>query len=129
MKRIKRLLSVILALVMLCSMLAACSQGNEPGNNAGNNDQTDVQDPGGEQNNVPAEEYTEEIPEGHNQITFYWSWDGSYENCDMWIWWGDKAGKGYLFHECEYGGKVIVNVPEGVTEVGFIVRRDCSDPG
>ena len=136
MKRTKRLLSAILALVMLCSMLAACSQGTEPGNNAGNNAQTDVQDPSGEQNNAsdeggsaPAEEYTEEIPEGHNQITFYWTWDGSYENCDIWIWWGDKAGKGYLFHECEYGGKVIVNVPEGVTEIGFIVRRDCSDPG
>ena len=24
-------------------------------------------------------------------------YDGSYENCDMWIWWGDVAGKGYLF--------------------------------
>ena len=96
MKRTKRLLSAILALVMLCSMLAACSQGTEPGNNAGNNAQTDVQDPSGEQNNAsdeggsaPAEEYTEEIPEGHNQITFYWTWDGSYENCDIWIWWGD----------------------------------------
>ena len=28
-----------------------------------------------------------------------------------------------------YGAKVIVNVPEGIEEVGFIVRRDCSDPG
>ena len=74
-------------------------------------------------------EYTEPIPEGHNQVTFYWTYDGSYENCDIWIWQPDKAGKGHLFHECEYGGKVIVNVPAGVEQLGFIVRRDCSDPG
>jgi len=76
-----------------------------------------------------AEEYSEPIPEGYNQVVFYWTWDGSYENCDVWAWWGDVAGKGYLFHECEYGAKAIVNVPEGVEELGFIVRRDCSDPG
>ncbi|MBR5262051.1 MAG: type I pullulanase, partial [Oscillospiraceae bacterium] len=75
------------------------------------------------------EEYTEPLQDGYNQITFYWAYPGTYENCDMWIWWGDKAGKGYLFHECEYGAKVIVNVPEDVEEVGFIVRRDCSEPG
>ena len=139
MKRTKRMLSAILALVMLCSMFTACSQVGGQGDNTGNNSQTDVQDPNAGQNggqtDVPddgselTEEYTEEIPEGHNQVTFYWNWDGSYENCDMWIWWGDKAGQGYLFHECEYGGKVIVNVPEGISEIGFIVRRDCSEPG
>ncbi len=139
MKRTKRMLSAILALVMLCSMFTACSQVGGQGDNTGNNSQTDVQDPNAGQNggqtdvpddgSEPTEEYTEEIPEGHNQVTFYWNWDGSYENCDMWIWWGDKAGQGYLFHECEYGGKVIVNVPEGISEIGFIVRRDCSEPG
>ena len=74
-------------------------------------------------------EYTEPIPEGYNQVTFYWTYDGTYENCDMWIWEPNKDGKGHLFHECEYGGKVIVNVPEGVEQIGFIVRRDCSEPG
>ena len=74
-------------------------------------------------------EYTEPLQDGYNQVTFYWTYPGTYENCDMWIWWGDKAGKGYLFNECEYGAKVIVNVPEGVEEIGFIVRRDCSEPG
>ena len=77
----------------------------------------------------PLEEYTEPLQDGCNQVTFYWTYSGTYENCDMWIWWGDVAGKGYLFHECEYGAKVVVNVPEGIEEVGFIVRRDCSDPG
>ena len=74
-------------------------------------------------------EYTEPLQDGYNQVTFYWTYPGTYENCDMWIWWGDKAGKGYLFNECEYGAKVIVNVPEGIEEIGFIVRRDCSEPG
>ena len=74
-------------------------------------------------------EYTEPLQDGYNQVTFYWTYPGTYENCDIWIWWGDKAGKGYLFNECEYGAKVIVNVPEGIEEVGFIVRRDCSEPG
>jgi len=40
-----------------------------------------------------------------------------------------KAGQGYLFSECDYGAKVVVNIPEGIEEVGFIVRRDCSEPG
>lgn len=74
-------------------------------------------------------EYTEPLQDGYNQVTFYWTYPGTYEKCDMWIWWGDVAGKGYLFHECEYGAKVVVNVPEGIDEIGFIVRRDCSDPG
>ena len=74
-------------------------------------------------------EYTEPLQDGYNQVTFYWTYSGTYENCDMWIWWGDKAGQGYLFHECEYGAKVVVNVPEGIEELGFIVRKDCSDPG
>ena len=74
-------------------------------------------------------EYTEPLQDGYNQVTFYWTYPGTYEKCDMWIWWGDVAGKGYLFHECEYGAKVVVNVPEGIDEIGFIVRKDCSDPG
>ena len=69
-------------------------------------------------------EYTEPLQDGYNQVTFYWTYSGTYENCDMWIWWGDKAGQGYLFHECEYGAKVVVNVPEGIEEIGFIVRKD-----
>ncbi|MBQ7817386.1 MAG: type I pullulanase [Oscillospiraceae bacterium] len=74
-------------------------------------------------------EYSEPLQDGYNQVTFYWTYPGTYENCDMWIWWGDVAGKGYLFRECEYGAKVVVNVPEGIDEIGFIVRRDCSEPG
>ncbi len=75
------------------------------------------------------DEYKLPLEDGYNQLTFYWSHSGTYENCDIWIWWGDKAGQGYTFHECSYGAKVVINVPEEVSEVGFIVRKDCSDPG
>ena len=78
---------------------------------------------------IPKDEYTLEKEAGHNQLTLYWTYPGSYENCDIWMWWDGKEGSGHLFHECEYGAKVVVNVPEGITEVGFIVRRDCSEPG
>ena len=77
----------------------------------------------------PEDEYMLPLEDGYNQLTIYWNYNGTYENCDVWIWWGDVAGKGYTFHECAYGAKMVVNVPEGVSEVGFIVRRDCSEPG
>ena len=73
-----------------------------------------------------------ELPreEGTRQVTFYWYREGTdYNKCDMWIWYPNADGHGYLFHPCEYGAKVVLNVPEGISQVGFIVRRDCSDPG
>ncbi len=77
-----------------------------------------------------AEEYTLPMEEGKNQIIFYWDADGAnLDNCDMWIWFPNADGRGYLFHPCEYGAKVVLNVPADVDKVGFIVRRDCSEPG
>ncbi len=131
MKKIQRIVSAALATVMLLSLLlAGCAPAPtaQPEAPAPSAEPTPTPTP--EPTPEPApEEYTEPIPDGHNQLTFYWSYPGTYENCDMWIWFPGKDGKGYTFRECEYGGKVIVNVPEDVEEVGFIVRRDCSDPG
>lgn len=68
--------------------------------------------------------------EGSRLLTFYWTCpDVNYEKCDVWIWFPGKDGSGHLFEPCDYGVKTSVEVPEDVTEVGFIVRRDCSDPG
>ena len=68
--------------------------------------------------------------EGTRQVIFYWNGDGAdYAKCDMWIWYPNADGHGYLFHPCEYGAKVVLNVPESESRVGFIVRRNCSDPG
>ncbi len=77
----------------------------------------------------PEDEWHLEKEEGYNQITFYWAYPGVIENCDVWVWWDGKEGSGYLLHECEYGAKASINVPEGITQVGFIVRTGCSDPG
>ena len=77
-----------------------------------------------------AEEYSLPREEGTRQVVFYWNGDGAdYETCDMWIWYPNADGHGYLFHPCEYGAKVVLNVPESESKVGFIVRRNCSDPG
>jgi len=115
MKSVMRIISLMLVMAMLLSF-AACGAQVQPAPTEAATVST-------------TEEYTEPIPEGHNQVTFYWTYDGTYEKCDMWIWQPNKDGKGYRFHECEYGGKVVVNVPEDVEQIGFIVRRDCSDPG
>ncbi len=76
------------------------------------------------------EEYSLPREEGTRQVIFYWNGDGAdYAKCDMWIWYPNADGHGYLFHPCEYGAKVVLNVPESESRVGFIVRRNCSDPG
>ena len=80
-------------------------------------------------NKIPDDEYTIPLEEGYNQITFYWTYPGVIENADIWVWWDGKEGSGYLFHECDYGVKAVINVPENIEQVGFIVRRDCSEPG
>lgn len=115
MKSSLRIFSLLLVLTLALQLVLSCQSGDTT------TDDTIWQ--------PPAYEYILPIEEGHNQLTFYWNHNGSYENCDIWIWWGDKAGKGYVFHECEYGAKVVVNVPEGIEQVGFIVRKDCSEPG
>ncbi len=115
MKSSIRIISLLLVLTLALQLFLSCQSGDTT------TDDTIWQ--------PPAYEYSLPIEEGHNQLTFYWNHNGSYENCDIWIWWGDKAGQGYVFHECEYGAKVVVNVPEGIEQVGFIVRKDCSEPG
>ena len=76
------------------------------------------------------EEYALPREEGTRQLTFYWYGEGvDYDTCDMWIWYPNADGRGYLFHPCEYGVKVVLNVPTEVEKVGFIVRRNCSSPG
>lgn len=80
--------------------------------------------------NPDSGEYTLARGENEKQVTFYYNRSsGIYDNCDIWLWYDGADGQGYIFHECAYGAKVVVNVPDTVTEVGFIVRTGCSDPG
>ena len=68
--------------------------------------------------------------EGTRRLVLYWTDSGvNYETCDVWSWCPGKDGRGYLFEPCEYGVRCTIEVPADVTEVGFIIRRDCSEPG
>ena len=120
MKHSFRFAALFLALIMMLSTcLVSCGRTDAP-------EQMPAPDDNG---SVPIEEYTLPLEEGYNQLTIYFKHNDTYNNCDVWIWWGDVAGKGYILHECAYGAKAVVNVPEGIEEVGFIVRKNCSDPG
>ena len=116
-----RILSLALLFLMLAAvLLPACTTGvSSPPDTEG----TDTL------NDPPATEYTVPKEPAHNQITFYWAYSGEIKNADVWVWWDGKDGQGYILHECDYGAKAVINVPSGIKRVGFIVRRDCSDPG
>ena len=122
-KTYSRILSLLLVAIMLLSLvLTSCH--NDPSNNNGSNGTTD-----GDKWQIPEGEYTIPKEEGYNQITFYWSHPGVIENCDIWAWWDGKEGSGYIMHPCDYGAKVVLNVPVGIEQIGFIVRTGCSEPG
>ena len=117
----KRNFIVILALVLALTVLTlsvglvACNDNDEPSVDEKPSDQ----------------EYTLPLEDGKKQLTIYWTYPGGvdFATSDIWMWWTGKEGSGYTMHECAYGGKVVVNVPDSIEEVGFIVRVDCSDPG
>ena len=122
-KTYSRILSLLLVAIMLLSLvLTSCH--NDPSNDDTNEGTTD-----GGKWQIPEGEYTIPKEEGYNQITFYWSHPGVIENCDIWAWWDGKEGSGYIMHPCDYGAKVVLNVPVGIEQIGFIVRTGCSEPG
>ena len=152
MKRTIRLVSLVLALIMCCTfMLTSCDAvlqylpeelkemlGLNPETphehvyvdgvcSCGQKDPNAGSNPGTGSN--PGDEYQLPLEDGYNQLTLYWKGKTNYATADIWIWYADVNGQGYTFHECEYGGKVVVNIPEDVNEVGFIVRTNCSEPG
>ena len=133
MKICKTLLITLLALILVMALFACNPVDDDPvvpdsgdiGGGTGGGGDDDDDDDGG----FTGPEYELPMEEGMNQITFYINFKGDTSDCDMWIWWDGKEGSGYLMHPCAYGAKVVVNVPEGITQVGFIVRKDCSEPG
>ena len=129
----RKTLALILALLLALTLLSGCGTAAAPSVQPQEEEERALGQ-AGEQDSPDAaeaeEEYTLAPEEGCNQLTLYWSYPGgSYENCDVWVWFPGRDGHGELFHPCAYGAKVVLNVPQDVSEVGFIVRRDCSDPG
>ena len=124
-KNYSRIISMLLVIVMLLTLLlTSCrNSNNEAGNEGGNKGENE----GGWQ--MPEDEYRIPMEDGYNQLTFYWSHPGVIEDCDIWCWWDGKEGSGYVMHPCDYGAKVVINIPEGIEQVGFIVRTGCSEPG
>ena len=120
----KRVLALILTALMLLTLLAGCGNGeNGPVSPTEAPDASNAPVDGGDDYDIPRED-------GCNKVSFYWYGEGvDYDKCDMWIWYPNADGRGYLFHPCAYGAKVVINVPEGIEEVGFIVRKNCSEPG
>ena len=78
----------------------------------------------------PADEFMLDPEPGTHQLTIYWKADKiNFDTSDMWIWYEGADGHGYKMYPCAYGGKCVLNVPDDVQNVGFIVRTDCSEPG
>ena len=126
-KTYSRILSFLLVAVMLLAMMASCTNPDK-NDSTTTAPETEGTTEGGKWQ-IPEGEYTIPMEEGYNQITFYWSHPGVIENCDIWAWWDGKEGSGYIMHPCDYGAKVVLNVPEGIEQIGFIVRTGCSEPG
>ena len=70
-----------------------------------------------------------DVPEGKQQLVIYYNRPAGYENCDIWMWYSGADGRGYTFTECAYGARVVLDLPLGIDEVGFIIRTSCSNPG
>ncbi len=120
----KRILCLALCLLLLCGCTAPAPE-TAPASETAAATTTEAAAPA-----FDGEEYTLEPEPGCNQVTFYWSDPtADYARCDMWIWYPNADGHGYLFHPCAYGVKCVLNVPQEIEEVGFIVRTHCSDPG
>ena len=155
----KRIISFVLVFVMLlgiCVSAASCAQLEEyvglenMGQDYIDKYHPDLGQAGGEGNDTPTpgkpggeivdnsnNHHDPDVPreEGCNLITFFWNnplWvkdPAKLAQCDIWCWWDGGEGGGRMMKQCEYGAMLTLNIPKGVTEVGFIVRTGCSDPG
>ena len=73
------------------------------------------------------EDYSLPVEDGCRQVVVYWREAAhSYSDNDIWLWHGLAEGRAYEFHPCAYGAKAVVNVPDSVDEVGFIVRKGAT---
>ena len=125
-----KLISLFLVLaMMLSSCLVACGDNSNENPTDATDDTLNSTEGSYDETFDPKDEYKLPLEDGYNQLTIYFNHKDTYDKCDIWMWWGDVAGKGYPLYKCGYGAKAVVNVPVGIDKVGFIVRKNCSDPG
>ena len=127
----KHISALLLAVLLLLTACAAPTQSAKADPTAA----PATVAPTAEPTPIPTEEpvsaeYELEREPGCNQLSLYWTKKSiDFDTSDMWIWFKGKDGKSYPMHPCAYGAKVVVNVPEDVEEVGFIVRTGVTDLG
>ena len=140
----KRLISLVLVVMMLfgigvsavsCAMLEEFVGEENLGQDYMDKYYPDRNQASGTDNGNNQHDPNVQREEGCNLITFFWNnklWTNDpnkLAKCDIWCWWDGADGKGYMMTPCEYGAMLTLNIPKEVTEVGFIVRTNCTDPG
>ncbi len=138
----KRIVSLVLVFVMLfaiCMTTVSCAQleefiGEENLGDEYLNKYYPDRNNGGDDNDIvkiPNEHASYAVKkEGYNLITFYWNNPMTdMSKCDLWAWWDNGGSAVVLWEKCEYGGRVTLSVPDDITEVGFIPRKECTTPG
>ena len=127
----KHIFALLLAALMLLTACAAPAQSAKADPTQAPATEAPAPEPTAAPTAEPAPaEYELEREPGCVQLSLYWTKkDIDFDTSDMWIWFKGKDGKSYPMHPCDYGAKVVINVPEDVEEVGFIVRTGVTELG
>ena len=127
----KHIFALLLAALMLLTACAAPAQSAKADPTQAPATEAPAPEPTAAPTAEPAPaQYELEREPGCVQLSLYWTKkDIDFDTSDMWIWFKGKDGKSYPMHPCDYGAKVVVNVPEDVEEVGFIVRTGVTELG
>lgn len=117
----KKFLLMALVLVFALSLCLVACEPNDEGDFDDSKYKIDMDIA---ENTGDFEEYSLPLEEGKRQLIIYWREKGhSYADNDIWMWYGDVPGFAYELHPCTYGAVTAINVPNSVTQVGFIVRK------
>ena len=122
----KKFLLVFLMIVLSLSLcLAACNPQDDYFDTSKYEIDMDIGP-----NTGSLEDYQLPAEEGCRQLIVYWREAAhSYKDNDLWLWHDLAEGRAYEFHPCSYGGKAMVNIPESIEEVGFIIRKNATTHG
>ena len=122
----KKLLLVFLMCVLALSLcLAACNPQDDYFDTSKYEVDMDIG-----VNTGVLEDYELPREEGCRQLVVYWRETAhSYKDNDLWLWHDLAEGRAYEFHPCAYGAKAVVNVPQEIEQVGFILRKNATTHG